>query len=344
MKEIREACAQNPELGPAFMDSVRAATDLLAARLRRTTWTERKLRVEEPGSDQLTDEMWKIALTIDPTLEKGKLTQKDLKKNSRWQSFLKSGHVQLGKTGVCIIKVLDCVCEFCTEGIIKPLRMSTEDFEDVHVIPFPEPKVDVPDKFKQFDEVYGKPTTEKFLPSSLKKNQSDVDNSSNGMFQQNYARDVIECVECFKQRVVYCKTALTAALRQKLVFLEENSWYSCGAPLMTPDDPDYKVMIVKQGLHCYDPMELQYYSKKLGVDVCGSCSLEDDLLDRKEADTNKFCTVAPQCRECVTNGAPCSMAARGVVSQMQVKKKRSKSLPTEQHRKKNERRERETVL
>ena len=114
--------------------------------------------------------------------------------------------------------------------------------------------------FMEFDEVYGKETSDKDRPTyqAPKKNYSS---STDTLRQQSRiikgsvkivdepaltgdafiytaqnARFTAECTECGKPRVLYGKVKLTERYKYQLALLLSEFEYSCGAPLTSPDN------------------------------------------------------------------------------------------------------------
>ena len=71
-------------------------------------------------------------------------------------------------------------------------------------------------------------------------------------------------------------------------------------------------IVVKENINCENDVEPQYFTKKLGVPVCGNCGdpggdseddlAEDHLVPPTAENLALFSMVAPQCRDCKQKG------------------------------------------
>ena len=61
-------------------------------------------------------------------------------------------------------------------------------------------------------------------------------------------------------RVVFSKTKLTNKEEHLIKRIQEEMMYSCGSSLFAETSKLYKSIVVKEGLNCASPMEMQYYS------------------------------------------------------------------------------------
>ena len=110
----------------------------------------------------------------------------------------------------------------------------------------------------------------------------------------------VDCAECGKPRVIYSQNKLSE--RQQITILTGlHEEYTCVGHVLPPDNPMHKSVEVKLTINCGDPIELAYYSSKIGrEDVCCYCG--GTGATQSNALKEKFKTVLPVCAACIKNG------------------------------------------
>jgi hypothetical protein len=124
------------------------------------------------------------------------------------------------------------------------------------------------------------------------------------IFTVQCAKDVVNCIECRKPRVVYSKHRLTGRQSATLKALLTEVEYSCGDVIDTPwstDQTHHNTVYTKIPMTCADAIEIPYYSAELGrKDICCYCC--NDSVATDESLLKKFKTVLPLCKTCVDDG------------------------------------------
>jgi hypothetical protein len=89
-------------------------------------------------------------------------------------------------------------------------------------------------------------------------------------FTAQHARMTVDCAECGKPRVIFKTNRLSE--RQQITILTGLQEYTCGEHILPPDNTMHKSVDVKLLVNCGDPVQLAYYSSKLGrADICCCC-------------------------------------------------------------------------
>lgn len=114
-------------------------------------------------------------------------------------------------------------------------------------------------------------------------------------------RAIVSCVECCKPRAIYSRHKLTDRQLLSVVLATSEFDYTCGSPLLPPQNNLYKTVMCRSNMTCSFPVELQYYSSGLGRnDICCLCADEDAEVDQELKKTYK--TVLPLCDNCKNQG------------------------------------------
>lgn len=98
------------------------------------------------------------------------------------------------------------------------------------------------------------------------------------------ARGVVHCVECRKPRLFYSKTKLTD--RQSLLVAKCVSEfdYTCGSDLVNPEIASLKGVLTRKNMTCGNPVEMCYYSSKLGqLEICCYCAVDNTEVNSRKA-------------------------------------------------------------
>ena len=173
-------------------------------------------------------------------------------------------------------------------------RLPPDVFEKLSHLPDPIPEGD---HYKKFDDVYGTPTTEMYMPSLKEKiaKGHGLDYSPTGQTAK-CTKLLIQCVDCRKWRVIHAPKTLKPKIRAKVEKELEYVWYTCGSVFtdieMTSDEDVLSLVGVRRNLGCSSPIETSYYTA--GYDpVCYHCGQKEVLLESDE--------YYPICENCVSN-------------------------------------------
>ncbi|CAG8533354.1 17703_t:CDS:2, partial [Gigaspora rosea] len=164
------------------------------------------------------DAFFKIMTQIDPGLDKSMTTMNQLLKRNLYQDFVKSH---------CHIR----------NYMFQKVCMPYNDFQNLSFIPDPEPLENDKDHYKEFEMIYGKPTSERFRPSAM--NVNIVNETS----EKNQANLLIQELDEIK---------LQATL--------DGLYYSCGSQLLPEDHELSERLSMRINLTCDSPIESTYFS------------------------------------------------------------------------------------
>ena len=126
--------------------------------------------------------------------------KKAIKDKTRLKQFLEhccaSSHYsfQIKKCG----KIKCIVC--------RPIKINSETFPTIHYLPNPVPGAH--DHYKGFEEVYGESPMDKHRPSIQSKQQRSLNFSPSQQHVKNVEL-LVQCEECGKWRLLFCKHKLT---------------------------------------------------------------------------------------------------------------------------------------
>jgi hypothetical protein len=115
------------------------------------------------------------------------------------------------------------------------------------------------------------------------------------------ARSTVQCTECNKPRVIYCKQRLSQRQQLTVTLAISEYDYTCGAPLLPPTCSFAKSILCRLSIGCATPVEVPFYSSSVGrVDLCAYCAMEEAVVDTELK--KKFKTVLPLCIRCRNDG------------------------------------------
>lgn len=81
-----------------------------------------------------------------------------------------------------------------------------------------------------------------------------------GMYTAQNARALIECVECRKPHIVYCRgTTWCSRYRLELALLLSENDFTCGSPITPPGHMLHGKIYTRLNISCADHIELAYY-------------------------------------------------------------------------------------
>lgn len=296
LSEIRNLAEKYPAFEKEVLDAIEPVRILLSNVVNRLKWKGEYFQTFAPATEEEVFDLRREILRIDPELKASDTTQKDVKNRKKFTKFL-NDHCKIAHYMFSFKKCGKSSCRVC-----KKPRLPDETFENLHHLPDPEPLN--ADKYKSFEELYGKETSEKFRPSYINKPSSvhGLPFSPSSQYAKNDEM-VVLCIECDKPRLLYSKRVVRGAKRSQLQNSLSEIQYSCGftfEDLDLSEDHVLKSVFVKKNLTCNCTIEFTYYSA--GFEnvcfYCGSDELdEDEGGDEDEA--NKFYLL---CNECNKNG------------------------------------------
>ncbi|CAC5393465.1 unnamed protein product [Mytilus coruscus] len=176
-------------------------------------------------------------------------------------------------------------------------------FESLYHLPDPEPLNC--DKYKSFDQLYGKPTSEKYRPSLTGKPSSEhgLPFSPSSQYAKNVEM-VVLCSDCDKPRVLYSKKVVRGVRRTQLVNCLTDIQYTCGFSFDELDLEEethvLKTVFVRKNITCNCTVELTYYSAGF-EDVSFFCGT-DELEPAEAGDEDEANKYYPICTGCKENG------------------------------------------
>ncbi|CAG8511439.1 7326_t:CDS:2 [Cetraspora pellucida] len=153
--------------------------------------------------------------------------------------------------------------------------MSHDDFQSLSFIPDPEPLENDNDHYKEFDNVYGQLTSEKFRPSAMNNPVNKDPNEKN--FKEN--------------EEIQLQTTL------------DSLCYTCGSQLLPEDHELSKYLSVRLNITCDSPIESTYFSCRIKkLDICYWCGESEDLVEPSDKLKAEWKTIYPLCAFCKENG------------------------------------------
>lgn len=134
----------------------------------------------------------------------------------------------------------------------------------------PDPLLGEDGHYHLFNDVYGKPTTEKDRSSLKTKKQNSISYSPSKQHATNVGV-VIQCEECSKWRLMFSKRKLSLHQQQQLRNIVSDLSYSCGATKDDVDLPDNMKCVEIRFHCCSDLIERLYYSAYQEDVLCIHC-------------------------------------------------------------------------
>ena len=186
-----------------------------------------------------------------------------------------------------------CGKDLCTR--CNSVRLPYDVFERLHHLPDPIPDPTNEGHYQPFSSLFGKTTTEEYLPSKKSGTVTGHNIPFNPCKQHASNTNLtITCYECNKPRLIYSKNKVSANVTTKFKRTVKDLLYICGtgvAELVGPEN--FKELFIKENLKCSTPVESIYYSvgypsccchcgstrKLINVSnefpMCGSCKREN---------------------------------------------------------------------
>ena len=280
--------------------SVDPVKQIVNDRFKRLVYSGEPVVTHDPAPAAAIAEFVAAVHNVDASIEcRADLGQKDLKGKKRLQEFIES-HCNVRHYS---FQVKKCGLSPCLFGICQEPRLPLDDFGKLNWLPDPTPDPDSPGHYQQFDSLYGKDTTGDHRPSNKTKpgdsstQQADQQGCSNSFFTAQRVRKAVHCSECGKPRCVYAKVNLSHDEESQLQSTVDEFGYTCGSPILPPENALYRRVFVRQPGRCQDPVELAFYSSKIGSGICCYCASSDAF--RPQQYLEKFFTVLPICDSCM---------------------------------------------
>ncbi|CAG2243123.1 unnamed protein product [Mytilus edulis] len=255
--EIRKLAEKYPTIEEEVLDSVEPVSILLSNVITRLKWKDKNLKVFNPATEGEIFDLRREILKIDQDIKVTDSTQQDIKKRKLFVSFL-NDHCKIAQYIFSVKKCGKTSCHVC-----KKPRLSNEMFESLYHLPDPEPLNC--DKYKSFDQLYGKPTSEKYRPSLVGKPSSEhgLPFSPSSRYAKNVEM-VVLCSDCDKPRVLYSKKVVRGVRRTQLSNCLTDIQYTCGFSFDELDLEEethvLKTVFVRKNPTCNCTVELSYYS------------------------------------------------------------------------------------
>jgi hypothetical protein len=295
LKDIRLVAEKKPELNGVLLDSIEPAKCLIYETLRRIPMKSGKMYCIEPALDDEFELIDRALKSIDESFSvyemmgRKKVSLNDYEKINE----VISSHCVIGHY---MFSFLKCQNDSCTLCLTK--HLDDHKFSNLHHLPFPMPMELNKEKFKHFQAVFGKPSTESFRPGALEKEKSKhrMPFSPSAQLAKNTGT-VIQCTQCCKWRVLYSKYKLKKTQLDDLVRFTEEFHYTCGTFIQNAVfyDEEYKSVYenvyVKSNLVCETNIEIPYYSSSADP-ICIYCGTEEQLQLQAE----KY----PICQRCLS--------------------------------------------
>ena len=295
--EIRKLAEKYPTVEEDVLDSVEPVRILLSNVITRLKWKDKNLKVFNPATEGEIFDLRREILKIDQDIKVTDSTQQDIKKRKLFVSFL-NDHCKIAQYIFSVKKCGKTSCHVCK----KPC-LSKEMFERLYHLPDPEPLNC--DKYKSFDQLYGKPTSEKYRPSLVGKPSSEhgLPFSPSSQYAKNVEM-VVLCSDCDKPRVLYSKKVVRGVRRTQLSNCLTDIQYTCGFSFDKLDLEEethvLKTVFLRKNITCNCTIELTYYSAGF-EDVCFFCGT-DELEPAEAGDEDEAKKYYPLCTGCKDNG------------------------------------------
>ncbi len=273
LKELRKACSSSQS---DVSQSLQPAIDLLNSILHRLYLKGEALETFDAADDDEIEAFWEKTLTPSDT------TKKAIKDKTDFLNFI-DHCCQVSHYSFQVKKCGQPDCTTC-----KPVRMDPVAFASLRFLLNPVPGLD---HYKAFEEVYGQSTciSDKHRPSLQQKKRKATLFSPSQQHVKNVGL-LLQCEECDKWRLLFCKHKLSAQELSDLQRILEDVSYSCETTLEDLDMPGRLANGFVKDHSCADDMEKLYYS--CGFEpICVHCASED-VVDSVDSE------FLPQCQDC----------------------------------------------
>ena len=288
-----ESKAEPLGLRQAWKESMDVPIKCLEGVFGRLLLKEEPFHVGKAATAQDMENLLDALRRIDCSL----LDLHDCQKSKKYEEY-KSNNVHSSKY---LFSDRKCDKDACT--ICGPIIMPPEMYQNLHHAPLPTPSTefDRKGKYKHFEEVYGKETTERFLPplkSGIPKRKANEVKC-----HQNAIVARVQCTECGLWRCVFgTSKRIKQDMLDQLSDELEDALFSCGCSgkdLLDPNSVFYGKITTDIKLTCSMHMECAYYNCAKFPLCCSHCGGEEQLLDiEREEQQKAYLTVHPLCDIC----------------------------------------------
>lgn len=276
MKAIRELAKSVPGLEQEILDSLEQPKTLVASLFSRLKLKDEPFSVFVAASEEEIESVWENVKLIDSSLKRSDTTKRLLEGKKPLQYFLAS-HCKVRHYMFSVKKCGEADCSVC-----KTPRLPSETFAKIHHLPDPVPSGE---KYKDFERVYGTHTTEVYRPSlsTLGAKHHGMPFAPSAQYAKN-VKVVIQCGECLKWRVLYCKHSLRKEQKEELEREIDVLEYTCGSTFADIECDDESVLtsvFVKANLTCNTPTEIPYYTAG-NTPICYYCGSDRELQEEQQ--------------------------------------------------------------
>ena len=272
----------------------------LKKRFQNMKIKENYIACASSASKDKIDVFFDIIHLIDETIEKDKLSPKDVESSEQLKSFITSHCRAILYT----FQIINCLSEDCfISSTLQPIWLEKDTFDSIGFLPDPMRNISK-EHYQHFKDIFKKEIMERDWPSlrfSLEVTETDKSNKSLLVAAKVCA--TIICSLFSKLRCVYSNSKFTKTQSLKLKRHQKENTCSCGESLFAPNDNYYHSIITRQQLNCSLPMETTYYGSvtvtfKLICFHCGGTSgcelLNNDFtrgLKRNHAKVRPICRI-----------------------------------------------------
>ncbi len=200
--------------------SLEPVIELLSNIVKRLELKGQPFETYKTAKDDEIEAFWEIVQTIDASLTPSDTTMKSIKDKVTFLDFVKHccrvSHYsfQVKKCGK-----LDC-------NLCRPIRMDSDVFSSLNFVPNPVPGAD--EHYKPFNEVYGEEEPNEKHRPSLQVRKKKATSFSPSQQHVKDVRILVQCEECSKWRLLFCKHKLSPQEVTDLQSILDDVSYSCG--------------------------------------------------------------------------------------------------------------------
>ncbi|GBC32615.2 hypothetical protein GLOIN_2v1880501 [Rhizophagus irregularis DAOM 181602=DAOM 197198] len=217
MNEIRKIAEENPNLKEDLITSLQVPIHLIRDVFSHQALKGEPFKTFPAASETEIERFWKTIQIVDDSEYMQEFLEHCCKSRHYFFSIKKCG---------------ESTCTIC-----RPIRCSTEDFEQLHHLPDPVPGEDL--HYISFEKLYGTPTTEDHRPSfrdakaKKKENMTTTKVKHSMPFCPSAVRAknvgvVVNCAECEKPRLLFSARKLSKKDRTRLQSFLDTIFYTCG--------------------------------------------------------------------------------------------------------------------
>ncbi len=292
MADVRSAATKTPGLKESFInDSVKPTISLLSEVLGRLSLKGKPFQMMDSPSEADLDTLFDCVHRIDPTVQRTHTEKRHLPSLKGLAAFLE----HCCQTRHYFFAIRKCGKSDC--NICKPPRLPTEVFQTLHRFPDPVPESDT-DSYQDFQTIYGKTTSEKFLPSQINKKATAPFRLSG-----ETVRNIVICGECLRPRCVYARKLLSKEHLTQLEVFKEDNIFVCGSNFIPPESELSVTCFVESGINCDTDVNPHYFSSRLNLQkCCYICASLASLVDIPDEKARSFQSIHPVCTACRDSG------------------------------------------